>query len=96
MALRALLRSSEQSGSDARGTAEILLNRRKVVTLEINKENNDLFHQFVLPKMSADRDNEIEIRFSGEGGLAYQDRRALLCSMAASDNARATGTRSEI
>jgi len=72
MALRALLRSSEQSGRDARGTAEILLNRKKVVTLEINKQNNDLFHQFVLPQMSADRDNEIEIRFSGEGGLAYQ------------------------
>ena len=72
MALRALLRSSEQSGSDARGTAEILLNRKKIVTLEINKDNNDLFHQFVLPQMSADRDNEIEIRFSGEGGLAYQ------------------------
>jgi uncharacterized protein YfaS (alpha-2-macroglobulin family) len=72
MALRTLLRSAEQSGSDARGTAEVLLNGKNVVTLEINKENNDLFHQFVLPQMSADRDNEIKIRFSGEGGLAYQ------------------------
>jgi alpha-2-macroglobulin-like protein len=35
-------------------------------------ENNDLFHQFVLPQRDADRDNEIEIRFSGKGGLAYQ------------------------
>jgi uncharacterized protein YfaS (alpha-2-macroglobulin family) len=72
MALRALLRASEQSGSDARGTAEVLLDGKKVATLEIGKENNDLFHQFVLPQTSADSDNEIEIRFSGKGGLAYQ------------------------
>src|SRR6202021_956508 len=68
MALRALLSASEQSGSDARGTAEVLLDGKKVVTLEIGKENNDLFPQFVLPQTSADRDNEIEIRFSGKGG----------------------------
>ncbi len=72
MALRALLSASEQSGSDARGTAEVLLDGKKVVTLEIGRENNDLFHQFVLPQTSADGDNEIEIRFSGKGGLAYQ------------------------
>jgi hypothetical protein len=72
MALRALLTASEQSGSDARGTAEVLFDGKKVASLEINKENNDLFHQFVLPQMNADRDNEIEIRFSGKGGLAYQ------------------------
>jgi uncharacterized protein YfaS (alpha-2-macroglobulin family) len=72
MALRALLSASEQSRSDARGTADVLLNGTKVASLEIGKENNDLFHQFVLPQISADRDNEIEIRFSGEGGLAYQ------------------------
>jgi uncharacterized protein YfaS (alpha-2-macroglobulin family) len=72
MALRALLLASEQSGSDAHGTAEILLDGKKVASLEINKENNDLFHQFVLPQRDTDRDNEIEIRFSGKGGLAYQ------------------------
>jgi uncharacterized protein YfaS (alpha-2-macroglobulin family) len=72
MALRALLLASEQSGSDARGMVEILLDGKKVASLEINKENNDLFHQFVLPQTNAYRDNEIEIRFSGKGGLAYQ------------------------
>jgi uncharacterized protein YfaS (alpha-2-macroglobulin family) len=72
MALRALLRASEQSGSDARGTADVLLNGKQVASLEINKENNDLFHQFVLAPTTADRDNQIEIRFSGKGGLAYQ------------------------
>jgi uncharacterized protein YfaS (alpha-2-macroglobulin family) len=72
MALRALLSASEQSGSDARGTADVLLNGTKVASLEINKENNDLFHQFVLPQTTANRDNEIEIRFSGKAGLAYQ------------------------
>jgi uncharacterized protein YfaS (alpha-2-macroglobulin family) len=72
MALRAMLGASEQSGSDARGTAEVLLDGKKVASLEINRENNDLFHQFVLPQTGADRENEIEIRFSGKGGLAYQ------------------------
>jgi len=72
MALRALLSASEESGSDAHGTADVLLNGKKVASLEVNTENNDLFHQFILPPSSADRDNEIEIRFSGEGGLAYQ------------------------
>ena len=72
MALRALLRASEQSGSDAHGKADVLLNRKEVASVEINRKNNDLLHQFVLPQMSIDRDNEIEIRFSGEGGLVYQ------------------------
>jgi hypothetical protein len=72
MALRALLRASEESGSDARGTAEVVLNGKKVTSLEINKENNDLFHEFALPQTGADRDNEIEIRFSGKGRLAFQ------------------------
>ncbi len=72
MALQALLKASEQSGTDARGTVEILLDGKTVSTLEINKENNDLFHQFVLPQTNRDRDNEIEIRFSGKGGMAYQ------------------------
>jgi len=64
MALRALLRASEQSGSDARGTAEILLDGKKIASLEINKENNDLFHEFVLPQTGADRDNEIAVSYT--------------------------------
>ncbi len=72
MALRALLMASEQSGSDARGKADVLLNGKEVASIEISKKNNDLLHQFVLPQMSTDRDNEVEIRFFGEGGLAYQ------------------------
>jgi len=72
MALRALLRASEQSGCDARGQADVLLNGKKVASLEVNKNNNDLLHQFVLPQASMGRDNEVEIRFSGKGGLAYQ------------------------
>jgi alpha-2-macroglobulin-like protein len=72
MALRALLRASEQSGSAAYGKAQVLLNGKQVASVEINRENNDLLHQFVLPQVNMDRDNEVEIRFSGEGGLAYQ------------------------
>jgi hypothetical protein len=72
MALRALLSASEQSGSDAHGAVQVLLNGTKVASLEINKDNNDLLHQFVLPPARAEGDNEIEVRFSGEGGMAYQ------------------------
>jgi hypothetical protein len=72
MALRALLTASEQSGSDAHGTVEVLLNGSKAASLEINKDNNDLLHQFVLPNVSAGGENEVELRFSGEGGMAYQ------------------------
>jgi len=72
IALRALLTASEQSGSDAHGTVEVLLNGTKVAGLEVDKDNNDLLHQFVLPPASAEGDNEVEVRFSGEGGMAYQ------------------------
>jgi uncharacterized protein YfaS (alpha-2-macroglobulin family) len=72
MALRALLTASEQSGSDAHGKVEVLLNGTKAECLEINRDNNDLLHQFILPTASADGENEIELRFSGEGGMAYQ------------------------
>lgn len=72
MALRALLAASEQSGSDAHGVVDVVLNGTKVETLEINKDNNDLLHQFVLPPTSTQRDNEIQLQFSGEGGMAYQ------------------------
>jgi hypothetical protein len=72
MALRALLIASEQSGSDAHGMVEVLLNGTKVASLEVNKDNNDLLHQFLLGPASAAGDNEVEVRFSGEGGMAYQ------------------------
>jgi hypothetical protein len=72
MALRALLTASEQSGSDAHGTVEVLLNGTKVASLEVSKDNNDLLHQFILAPASAAGDNEVEVRFSGEGGIAYQ------------------------
>ena len=72
MALRALVAASEQSGSDAHGVVDVMLNGIKVESVEINKDNNDLLHQFVLPSASADRDNEVALRFSGDGGMAYQ------------------------
>ena len=71
MSLRALLAASEQSGSDAHGVVEVMLNGTKVESRQINQDNNDLLQQFVLPPASA-KDNEVEIRFSGEGGMAYQ------------------------
>src|SRR5215469_6597862 len=72
MALRALVQASEHSAEDARGTVEVLLNGTKVESLEVTRENNDLLHQLVLPHVSAEGDNEVELRFTGEGGMAYQ------------------------
>lgn len=72
MALRALVEASEQSGSDARGTVEVLLNGKQAASLEITKENNDLLHQFVLPGAEAQEANQVELRFHGQGGMAYQ------------------------
>jgi alpha-2-macroglobulin-like protein len=72
MALRALVEASEQSGADAHGTVEVLLNGTKVESLAVSGENNDLLHQFVLPHVSATGDNDVELRFAGTGGMAYQ------------------------
>jgi hypothetical protein len=72
MALRALVDASEKSGADAHGTVEVLLNGTKVESLEVTNENNDLLHQFVLPRVSVAGDNEVELRFTGAGGMAYQ------------------------
>jgi len=72
MALRALLAASEQSGSDAQGLVEVTLNGTKIESLEINNDNNDLLQQFALPPASAKGDNEIDVQFTGQGGMAYQ------------------------
>jgi hypothetical protein len=70
MSLRALLLSTEKGAADVRGTVEVTLNGRGVQRLELTAENHDLLHQFVLPADAAA--NQIGLRFSGKGGLAYQ------------------------
>ena len=75
MALRALLLSTQHGGATAKGAVEVLLNGAVAAKLALTAENNDLFHQFVF-KGSKGSDapsaNHIEIRFTGEGQLAYQ------------------------
>jgi uncharacterized protein YfaS (alpha-2-macroglobulin family) len=72
MALRALLLSTEHGGATAKGAVEVLLNGRVSATLALTAENNDLFHQFVFKDSDAQSTNRVEIRFAGEGQLAYQ------------------------
>jgi uncharacterized protein YfaS (alpha-2-macroglobulin family) len=72
MALRALLLSTEKSASDVRGTVEITLNGRTAETLTLTADNNDLLHQFVLKGVDSRGANEVGLRFTGKGGLAYQ------------------------
>ena len=71
MALRALLLAS-QIGSDVSGTVQVLLNNKPVEHLTLNPDNNDLLHQFVLKGIDASQTNNVELRFDGNGGLAYQ------------------------
>ena len=75
MALRALVLATELSASDVRGLLTVALNGKPVETLQLNAENNDLLHQFVLkgndfndPLSTA----SVQLKFDGSGTLAYQ------------------------
>src|SRR6185437_10462653 len=72
MALRALLLSEEKGGASAKGTADVLLNGASVGHVVLTSENNDLLHQFVLPAAASQKGNAVEIRFEGQGSMAYQ------------------------
>lgn len=72
MALRALVIASDRAAGDARGNVTVQLNGKTVDTLAVTPDNNDLLHQFVLPVPDPSADQNVEIRFSGTGGMAYQ------------------------
>ena len=72
MALRALVLASDRAAGDAHGHVTVLLNGKTVDTLAITAENNDLLQQFVLPVPEPSAEQNVEIRFSGTGGMAYQ------------------------
>ena len=71
MALRALLLSTDKGAADVRGAVEIALNGKPVQHLTLTPDNNDLLHQFVFKQIDA-KANNVDIRFAGKGGLAYQ------------------------
>jgi uncharacterized protein YfaS (alpha-2-macroglobulin family) len=72
MALRALLLASEKGHSAAKGAVEVLLNGKVEARLSLTAENDDLLHQFAFKNVAAHAGNTVEIRFTGEGNLAYQ------------------------
>jgi hypothetical protein len=72
MALRSLLLSTEKGAADVRGTVEITLNGKPVEKLTLTAENNDLLHQFALKGVDSKGANNVEVKFDGKGGLAYQ------------------------
>jgi len=72
MALRAILLASDHGTSDVRGNVQILLDGKQIETLNLTPENNDLFHQFVVKQIDPRQPNHLELKFSGEGSLAYQ------------------------
>lgn len=72
MALRALLLSTEKGPADVRGTIEVLLNGKTVESLTLTADNNDLLHQFVFRNIDVRLRNTVQLRFDGNGGLAYQ------------------------
>ncbi len=72
MALRSLLLASQLSASDVRGALEVMLNGKTVETLKLTPDNNDLLHQFVFKGIDTQQANNVQLRFEGTGGLAYQ------------------------
>ncbi len=72
MALRALLTSTEKGTADVRGTAVVYVNGKPAANLTLTPENNDLLHQFVFNSIDSEKAANVEIRFEGKGGLAYQ------------------------
>jgi hypothetical protein len=72
MALRALLLASQIGTADVRGTVEVSLNGKVVEKLTLTPENNDLLHQFVFKGLDAKSPSDVQLRFDGSGGLAYQ------------------------
>ena len=72
MALKALLLATEKGGASAKGDLEITLNGKPAGKLTLNAENNDLLHQFVLKGSGSEEHGLVEIKFTGEGSLAYQ------------------------
>jgi uncharacterized protein YfaS (alpha-2-macroglobulin family) len=71
MSLRALLMASEGT-AEVSGAVQITLNGKIVEKLTLTPENSDLYQQFVLPGIRGQDANNLEIRFDGTGGLAYQ------------------------
>ena len=72
MALRALLLSAEKGGATAKGAVEVILNGKVAERLALTSENNDLLLQFAFQEVDSRAANTVEIRFNGEGSLAYQ------------------------
>lgn len=72
MALRALLTATDKGTADVRGTVVVTVNGKPAANLTLTPENNDLLHQFVFKSMDSQKAADVEIRFAGKGGLAYQ------------------------
>ena len=72
MALRAMLLAAEKGGATAKGAVEVLLNGKVAGHVTLTAQNNDLLHQFAFKDVDARAANAVEVRFDGEGSLAYQ------------------------
>jgi hypothetical protein len=67
-----MLLATQLSASDVRGSVAVLLDGKTVQTLELTSENNDLLRQFVLKGIDPANTSNVELKFEGKGGLAYQ------------------------
>ena len=72
MALRAMLLAAEKGAATAKGAVEVLLNGKVAGRVALTAENNDLLHQFAFKDVDARAANAVELRFDGQGSLAYQ------------------------
>jgi uncharacterized protein YfaS (alpha-2-macroglobulin family) len=71
-ALRAILLSTEKGAADVRGNLDVSLNGKRIASLALSADNNDLLHQFVVSGADAKDGGTVALRFDGKGGLAYQ------------------------
>ena len=72
MALRSLLLASKIGTADTRGTVSVTVDGKRIQTLTLTPENNDLLHQFVVHDVDPTRPTHVGLSFEGSGGLAYQ------------------------
>jgi uncharacterized protein YfaS (alpha-2-macroglobulin family) len=72
MALRGLLLASEKGSATAKGALEVVLNGKSAATLDLNEQNNDLYQQYVFRQADGHSTSDVELRFRGQGTLAYQ------------------------
>ena len=71
-AMKALLTASRSGSGSGSGTVTVMANGKPATTFEITPDNNDVMRQIDLKEWVKPGENQISLRYSGEGSLLYQ------------------------